>query len=558
LSCALAGFATIGTPYYSPVADFSSFFDYMDNFTYIRGSHSLKAGFEIKRARQNNETGIGVNGTISFAPTFTRGSALGDFLLGLPTTSRIGIGGSREYLRNIASYFYVMDDWRVNSRLTLNLGLRYEYNTPWIELQDRLAGFSVGQDLKLTPLIAGREGVRRSIIEPDRNNWAPRFGFAFRPLGNERTVVRGGYGIFYSQHITNAQFLLRLNPPFVIERLLNASPTERVLSLQYPFPTGVGAVAGAANNVDPHLVDGYVQQWSLNIQKQIAADTALEIGYVGSKGTHLNGTIALNQAFPGTAPIQARRPDSRYGQLTHIGSFASSRYDALQIRVERRFLRGLAFLAGYTWGKSLDDASSQQSGTPQNTYDLRSERGRSQFDIRNVFTFSSVWELPFGQGRKWLQQGAMEKILGGWQLSGIAILQTGYPFTIGVSGDNSGSGTGADRADRIADGKLAESEQSLQRFFNTSAFALPARLTFGNAGRFILSGPGMTSVDVALLKQIRITERHWLQFRAEVFNLPNHPNFNNPASAVNVPATFGRITTAQDPRILQFGLKLFL
>jgi hypothetical protein len=546
-SISIAGYAGVGTSYYSPVADFSNFFDYADNFTYIQGNHSLKVGAEIKRSQQNNQTGIGINGSITFAPTFTQGSALADFLLGLPISSRIAVGDSREYLRSTSWYPYILDDWKVNSRLTLNLGLRYEYNSPWIETQNRLSGFSAGRDGKLTPLIASVNGVRRSIINPDRNNFASRFGLAYRPFGDDKTVLRAGYGIFYSQPITNLQFLLRINPPFLYERLLNSSPSERILTLANPFPIGVGAVTQATGNVEPNLVDGYVQQWSLNMERQITRSTVLELGYVGSKGTHLSGSVGLNQAIPGPGPIQNRRPDPNFGQLTDEVSFASSCYDALQVRLERRFSAGLTFLAGYTFGKSLDNASSTQSGTPQNTYDLRSERGRSQYDVRDIFNFSYVWELPFGTGKRWWNTGLARKLAGGWQVSGITTLQTGDPFTVGVAGDNSGSGTAADRANRVGNGALGRSDRTIQRYFDTSAFIMPAAGTFGNAGRFILSAPGLNDFDISLIKNTPIREREVVQFRVEVFNIANHANFGVPGATVNVPATFGKIFSAQDP-----------
>jgi hypothetical protein len=230
----------------------------------------------------------------------------------------------------------------------------------------------------------------------------------------------------------------------------------------------------------------------------------------------------------------------------------------LQLRLERRFSQGLTFLAGYTFGKSLDDSSSQGSGTVMNIYNIRLDRGRSQFDIRSIFNLSYIWELPFGPGRKWLRTGGVVgKLTEGWQVAGITSIISGYPFSVTVSGDNSGSGTSADRANRIGNGKLPGSQRTVERFFDTSAFVLPPRFTFGDAGRYILSGPGLTNFDLALIKNTRISEHTSLQFRAEAFNLANHPNFNLPQSVVNTPQTFGRILSALDPRILQFGLKLF-
>ena len=309
--------------------------------------------------------------------------------------------------------------------------------------------------------------------------------------------------------------------------------------------------------MEPNFPDAYVQQWSFNVQREVSRETVLEVGYVGSKGTHLNGEVPLNQAIPGPGPVQSRRPDPLYGELTDVRAFVSSSYNGLQVRLERRFFQELSFLAGYTLSKSLDDESSQQSGNPQNTYNLRADRGPSDFDVRHVFTLSYLWELPFGRGRRWISSNRLaDYLLGGWQISGITTLQTGNPFSVTVSGDNSGSGSGADRANRVGNGALPRSERTISRFFDTSAFVLPAPQTFGNAGRNILYGPGFANFDVGLMKSFRVAERTAVQLRGEAFNIANHPNFKNPAAVVNVPGTFGKISGVQSPRIMQLAMKL--
>ena len=232
----IAGFAGIGPSYSSPIADFPNFYDFNDNFTYISGKHSFRMGAEIKRSQQNNQTGVGINGQLGFTPTFTRGSALADFLLGLPSSSQIANGDTREYLRSTAYYPYFQDDWKISSRLTLNLGVRYEYNSPWVEKQNRLSGFAIAPNLHLISLIAGQNGVSRSILKANRNDWGPRLGFAYRPTNDNKTVIRGGYGIFYNQVITNAQYILRENPPFFSTRSYVSSPAAPVLTLRDPFP----------------------------------------------------------------------------------------------------------------------------------------------------------------------------------------------------------------------------------------------------------------------------------------------------------------------------------
>jgi Carboxypeptidase regulatory-like domain len=552
---AIAGYATVGVSYFAPVLDFPTFYDLLDDHTYIKGRHSVKAGIEIKDSHQWNETGDGINGELSFSPTFT-GNALGDFLLGLPTVTEIGVGNTREYLQAIGQYYYLMDDWRITDRLTLNLGVRYEYNPPWVEKQNRLADVSQAANGTLTPLVAGVNGVSRSIVRPDRHDVAPRFGFAYQPSRINDFVIRGGYGIFYNQVITNVPFLLRENPPFYATRLLTSVVGGQLMSLQNPFPPGVGAVSGFSNYVDPNIRDAYIGQWSLNIEKQFPWDVGVEIGYIGSKGTKMPMAIAENQAFLGPGPIQSRRPDPDYTQLVGQVSSGGSSYNAFQAKLEKRMSQGIDMLLGYTFGKSLDTESSTQSNNPQNSYNLAAEWGPSDYNRQQSFTASYVWNLPFGEGQHWLQSpGLVSRIVSGWSTTGIVTAQTGFPLTVGLSGNISSSGVGADRPNRIGYGGVSSSQRTIQHWLDPTAFSLPPAYTFGNSGRNILTGPGYVNWDLGIMKMVPLFRgRQTLQLRFEAFNSLNHPQFSNPASDWNL-ATFGTITSADDPRILQFATK---
>jgi hypothetical protein len=550
---AIAGFATIGTNYYAPVADFSTFLDFLDDHTYIKGKHTIKGGVEIKPMHQYNETGIGINGSISFAPLYTT-NALADFLLGLPQSTEIGQGGSREYLQSIGQYYYIMDDWKVMNGLTLNLGLRYEYNPPWVEKQNRLADIAFGANGASTPLIAATGGVSRGIINPDRTDVAPRFGFAYQAFGRQDIVVRGGYGMFFSQVVTNVPFYLRLTPPFFSTLSVSNSSGAAIATLQNPFPSGSGLTSGAAYWVDPNIRDGYIQQWNVSVEKQIGSDIGAEIAYVGSKGSRLPINIAQNEAFPGPGPTQVRRPYIDYGQLYGIIGVGGSSYNAFQAKLDKR-MHGIDVLLGYTLAKSLDIESSTQNAEPQNSYNLSAEWGRSAFDIHSAFIGNYVWELPFGNGKHWLNSsGLMSRVVGGWSLTGIVTAQTGFPFTVALSGDNSGSGAGMDRPNRIGVGTVPSSQRTINHWLDPAAFTMPAQYTFGNSGKNILSGPGYVDWDQGVMKNVLIHEQQSLQLRFEAFNSLNHPNFTNPASAWNVP-TFGTISSANPPRILQFAAK---
>jgi hypothetical protein len=313
-----------------------------------------------------------------------------------------------------------------------------------------------------------------------------------------------------------------------------------------------------------------MQHWNANVQQSLGSSRILEIAYVGSKGTKLLTARDINQPQPSVLPPGlpvVPRPDPRFDDIDIIESRANSSYHSLQARFQQRFSRGLAALASYTWSKSLDDASNFFTSTgdanfPQNSYDLRSERGRSNFDVRHRLSFSYTYDLPFGHGRQYLaDNGWVTTLLSGWQTFGILTLQSGAPFTVALLSEIDNSGTGRsllgfganDRPNVVRNPTL--SNPTPERWFDTTAFVFPAPGTFGNAGRNILDGPGYQNFNASLVKRTAITERLNLQLRAEVFNLFNHPNLGFPDNFLGSPS-FGRITTARDPRHIQFGAKL--
>jgi len=333
----------------------------------------------------------------------------------------------------------------------------------------------------------------------------------------------------------------------------------------FPFP-----LPDSAQAIQRDLRTPYMQHWNLNVQQQLGRSRVLEVGYVGSKGTKLLSARDLNQPRPSALPPGlpfVPRPVPQFDEINTIESRASSNYHSLQARLQQRLSAGLAMLGSYTWSKSIDDASNffpsaGDPNYPQNSYDLRAERARSNFDVAHRLSVSYVYDLPLGKGRGYLaNEGAWSTLLTGWQTSGIVTLQSGRPFTVALLRelDNSGTGISAlgfganDRPNVV--GNPALSERSPEAWFNTSAFAFPPRGSFGNAGRNILDGPGYHSVNASLSKNTALSERINLQFRTEVFNLFNHPNFNLPDNFLGSP-TFGRTTSARDPRHIQFGLKL--
>lgn len=551
----IIGFDQLSEPLSAPQDNRNNTYQVIDNLTALRGRHALRFGSDL-RHYQTNVWSL-TRGLFIFAPAFT-GNSLGDLLLGLPVvTANVTITNDDFAFRTTDYNFFAQDDLKASRNLTLNLGLRYEYNQPPVEIRDRGAVF----DFATKSLnILGAQGVPRSGFEPDRNNFAPRFGFAWRVPGHEKTVLRGGYGIFYDVANMNANFSVASNQPYFKVNFYYTSPAN-LLRLNNPFPQSAlspGVVSPAT--LDRHFRDAYLQQWSLTAQREIKPNLAVDVGYVGSKGTKLTRRHNLNMALPGTDPdVNARRPIPRFGDITQVESSGASVYHALQMKAEKRFSEGLSFLAAYTWSKSIDDASTLFASRgdrnfAQNQNNLRAERGLSNFDVRHRFTISYIYELPFGKGKALLKQarGWTNAVAGDWQLTGIVALQSGQPFTPQVSIDNSGTGQFADRPNIIGDPKTGE--RGPDGWFDPKAFAVVAPGSFGNAGRNILTGPSFKTVDFGVFKSLHLTEGQRLQFRTEFFNLFNHPNFNLPRLFIDQP-TAGKISTAKPSRQIQFALK---
>ncbi|MCA1633344.1 MAG: TonB-dependent receptor [Acidobacteria bacterium] len=565
----LTGFSPLGHEGNNPQNSVTNTFQLLDTATYVRGNHLLKFGADIRAVQQNAFRDIESRGRIQFSPfaqiTF---NALGDLLLGFPLLT----GGARvdnpQHLRGESFNFFANDSIRLTPRLTLSAGLRYEYNSPSVDSEDRANIY----DPATRSLVAvGTNGVPRSGYEADRNNFAPRIGVAWTPGAAGETVLRAGYGIYYDQSPLAPGEALYFNKPYFDFNLFFSLGPFLPLTLDNPFPSFFPlALPDSALAIQRDLRTPYMQHWNVNVQRALGRSRVFEIAYVGSKGTKLLSARDINQPQPGILPPGlpfVPRPVPQFDDINVLESRASSSYHSLQARFEQRLDFGLSVLSSYTWAKSIDDASNFFTSAgdpnfPQNSYDLRAERGRSNFDARHRLSVSYAYDLPFGKGREYLAGGGwLSTVLGGWQTFGIVTLQTGRPFTVALLSEIDNSGTGRsslgfganDRPNVV--GNPALSNRTPERWFDTSAFAFPAPGTFGNAGRNILEGPGTQNVNASLVKNTALSERFNLQLRAEVFNLFNHPNFNMPDNFLGAP-TFGRITSARDPRHVQFGAKL--
>src|SRR5215510_6754047 len=569
-----AGYTGIGHSRSLPILRRENTFQYVGNLTFTGSAHTVKTGLDVRRRQLTEYQTNRGNGRFNFAPNITNnpvnntgGSAMAAFLLGAPSLIEqdyllawVGIRGT-EYSA------YVADDWRATRKLTLNIGLRYELDTPYSEVANRWANFD---PKTATVLIAGRNGVSESAgVNTFKKGFAPRFGFAYQ-LG-ARTVVRGGAGVFWNTagHGGNTLRLQRHVPfgpiysfsPgnfFVTRRVSDGFPVIPPLN-----PALADNPSGGVIGVIPTYRPGYAEQFNLTIQHELPSSLLLKASYVGNLGRHLDTNFNLNQAVPGAGAVNNRRPffgvRPTLADVTWAVSDGLAAYHAFQFSAEKRLTYGLSGLLSYTWGHSIDTVGQNFGGgadgpLPQDPRNRNADRGNSPFDIRHRLTVAWNYSLPFGKGRRWLSGGGpAEYALGGWQINGISTFQTGLPFTPTANSATVNTGTGS-RPDRTGDGKL--SNPTVDRWFDISAFKTPAQFTYGNSGRNILYGPGRVNFDFSLFKQFRVTEILNLQFRTEFFNLFNTPQFDLPNAAIGA-SNAGTITgVVGSPRQIQFGLKL--
>ena len=573
----LTGFSQLGTPTTlgttpipasgsgnRPVLKSGKVWQLLDNFSWIRDRHAIKFGVDLSRVTEFAKATNSARPSFTFNGTYT-GSGLGDFLLGYVFSANT----SQQQLLTIQQYVYdayVQDDWKVSRKLTLNLGLRYELPTPFFEARDRQSNFVLDAGpCQLQLVTVAQRGqcnadLGRYMTRLDTNNFAPRVGLAYQ--ATDKTVVRAGFGIFYGRD-ENFGISARLpsNPPWVSTATFTGTAAASVFLLKNGLPANALALTATGFNANTTVYSqpfdfptSYVEQWNLNIQRQLPGDFVAQIGYTGSEAHKLLFPINMNQAVPGTGSVNSRRPYQGVGNITYYAPLINSTYHAMVAKLERRFARGLSLLASYTFGHSLDGEGNEHDTNdpaPQNVRNLAAEKGSSNFDVRHRMAISGFYLLPFGKN-----SGFASYLIRDWQLSGIFSAQTGQPFTATLSTDPSGTGATA-RPNRIADGNLPTDQRTRTHWFDTTAFVAATCVCFGNSGRDILRGPGFMDLDLAVIRDFRFAERFRVQFRAESFNLMNHPNLGLPNSSIGNPAV-GIITSTINPeRQNQLALKLF-
>jgi hypothetical protein len=481
----------------------------------------------------------------------------------------------------------VQDDFKISSRFTLNLGLRYDPYTMYHSQNGQLSTFIPGRQSVRFPntlpglLYPGDPGVTDAVVKPDLKNFAPRFGFAWDPFGKTTTSIRGSYGIFYdpmSRGISLNRFTLI--PPFQTQiTVFDVNYQNPWIAAPYngvnPFPhPPVGDDAGlrtipvlpgsGASAFDTTFSTPYNQQWDLSIQHEVAKNFLITIAYVGLKGTKLYESVNINPSLyiPGqstTANTQQRRIYPLLGRIEQERTDAYSQYHSMQLSFEKRYSHGVSVLSNYTFSKitGLNVGSENEGGNgPRDPFNSTLDKGRLAYDIRHNWVTSFVWQLPFGTSSSRFTR----QLLQGWDVTGILTLRSGFPFSVVSGRDNSLTSIGRDTADIIGNPSLPGGRSTaaqLAQWFNTSAFTFNAIGTFGTTGFNILEGPGFLNFDMGILKNFPISESKRVQFRFESFNIMNHPNFGNPDGNVSN-GTFGRITglaSGSVPRIIELGLK---
>ncbi len=552
----------------TPRRELDQTYTFSDTLSWYRGKHNMRFGADYRRILQSFRSAKNAEGSFIFTgfatsealpgstqPAADTGYDFADFLLGLPQQTTLQSGADSYEFRANSFDLFAQDDWRMRANFSLNIGMRYEYNGPYTEAHNRIANLDVGSGfVSAAPILPGQASAfPASLVQPDRNNFAPRLGLAWKPMKN--TVFRAGYGINYNlaQYgaiIQNFAF----QPPFALTST-NVSTLTDPLTLQNGFPAVAPGLVTNNFALDPHYCLGYVQIWNVDIQRQLPAGFLLNVGYNGSKGTHLDTERAIDSA--GVQPF------------IYESSAGNSVFHAGSVRVRKRLAHGLGFSGSYTYSKSIDDASSIGTGSViviQDPFDIAADRGLSNFDQRHKFTGNWIYELPFGDSHRFLQKGAWSHVLDNWQWSGNFTIGSGLYFTprvLGNSLDITRGVTGSLRANATGQ-PVSLANPTAAEWFNIAAFCSPTSTfgstpgsaatcvnpsgsSFGDAGRNTIHGPGQVSLDMSLSKTITIKESRALELRIQAANVFNYIQYTGINTTVNS-LTFGEVTSAAATR----------
>ncbi|HKE03239.1 MAG TPA: TonB-dependent receptor [Blastocatellia bacterium] len=570
----VTNFTGLGDRTFTPNPKQAKMFQISDGFSLTKGAHGMKFGGEFWQLLGYAGTSNTARGSLTFNGQFTSrvpgagtGSAIADLLLGQTSAAQLT---TRQIVhmqgRNYGLYFN--DNWKVAPKLTLNLGLRYELTTRFRERDNHHGSFDLNPGSPTYgAVVLAKDGdhFSETFSDLDKNNFAPRVGFAWQ--APNKTVVRGGGGIFYGGfgYYAVGQ-TTAASPPFFLNitypSASNAATSALVLS--NGFPADALSLSRAVNPAVGAQLRNYpfptVYQGNLSVERELIAGFVGTISYVGNSTTHVNGQIDMNAPVPGAGAVNPRRPFPTFGAINLFTGFGHSSYHSLQAKVERRFRNGFSLLSSYTWSHALDNTQDTEDTTsatiPQNQFNTNAEKGHSTYDLRHRSVTSVIYDLPLGREGKWLGGSKVTRlILGGFQLAGIFVAQSGQPVNLSVAG-NPANTTNPVRPNRLADGNLSRGSRTIDRWFDPSAFAPPAAFTYGNSGRNIITAPGAVNLDLLIGRNFTFTERTRLEFRGEFYNAANTAHFGRPNAVIGSPQAGTITNTATPNRQIQLGLRL--
>jgi len=588
----LTGF---GSSQYQPTVEIQNIYHVIDSLTLIRGRHTIKIGAELKpRVNFTILQPPVPRGYFEFSGQFTRdpnnvsatGLGTADFLLGALANAQIS-SFINDVFQQPGQFYYVQDDFKVSKKLTLNLGLRYEYVPHAMEKYNAQASFNIATNTldivhgrndvlppNFYPQVAVNRNAPRSLVANQKHDFGPRIGFAYNIF--DKTVIRGGYGIFFSSYEAGPLSIPNPgnNPPFYEQTnypsnsFLEPNPAVNNLSQGFPLDALSNPALPSLFALDPRFSNPYVQHWNFSVQRELGWNTVWEVAYAGSKGTRLYEFRNANPVTPSTDPnadVASRRPRPYLGDFSLWCSCNSSHYHSLQTKIEKRLSSDLSFLTAYTWGKAIDEVSTASlgfhgGGYARNWSHPEWEKGRADFDVTHRFVNSVSYTLPIGKGKRFGSglHGVGQALIGGWELQGIQAAQTGIPLTVTASiGESNTAGDSEERPNRVVGVPLYPSNRGPSLWFNPAAFTATAFGTYGNSGRNIFNSAPQISVDTSFFKDFYFKEKSRVQFRAEFFNMLNHPSFRADSLNLNFDeAGGGSYNAAQPSRQIQFALKL--
>jgi hypothetical protein len=532
---------------------FDTTFQLSNVLAYTRGSHNVRAGFDLRRMATGRRAANDPRGSFSFTGVMT-GHPVADFMMGLPRTVLTPADQIQGHVGGWRNGFFVNDVWQASRALTLSLGLRYEVNTP-VQTYEGLATMLAEDFETIIPSTLPSKGFE--FHEPNRKDFGPRLGATYR-LG-EKTVLRAGYGIYYNPNQMNTFTFLTNNPPLAAASTFTSDPANPTLS--FAQPTGGPAAVIVPNIISPtrKLPNARKDQWSFDIQREIMAGASLDLQYVGSHTQNLDRSFFNNTPAPGPGLVDPRRPSQKFRDRRIIQNDLIANYDAVSIILRKRMRHGLQADAHYTWSKTRDMAThSNGGGRTMNDYDIWADYGPAAWDVPHRFVASYIYDVPF---LKSSPNAFVRYVVAGWQVAGVTTIQSGTPVNVTLTGDPANIGAGNQRPDLVGgipslDCQPIANSRELGNCYDASAFGIPAQYTFGNAPRNVLRGPNSKTTDLSFMKNFPLGRGAQFQFRAEVFNVFNTVNYNNPNGVLNG-GSFGRISSAASMRQVQLGGKIF-